>query len=203
VAHQPTPSAIPSPDETLLELSWLHPEIHRAFEHGVFKAKAHFETEQLERDAFAFSTLIRLHAKHFLRGVNLEAVDIQRVNLVGLALKVGKYNIRIWKAEDSELPAAGDSTAKQAFYQQALAYDDDGEPIASLNLAVLWNLDGLHHLSSLWLVCPKYGDEKAAEAHWSIRIPDPILSAGAVISPRPPEDLEAIKPKKESKIQTG
>lgn len=35
---------VPGPDPTLADLAWLHPEIYRAFEHGVFEAKTHFET---------------------------------------------------------------------------------------------------------------------------------------------------------------
>jgi len=30
---------IPSPEKTLDDLSWLHPEIFRAFEHGVYKGR--------------------------------------------------------------------------------------------------------------------------------------------------------------------
>jgi len=167
---------IPSPEKTLADLSWLHPEIYHAFEHGVFKGKTHFETEGLEWDASAFSTIVRLHAKAYLKTKNLEPVEIEHVNLSGLSLRVPKYQIKMWKSEGSDLPVPGDSEPKQEFYQQPLFPNGAEDPIP-LRLAVLWNVDWQKNLSAVWLVCPKYGDEKSAEAHWCAKIPDPALSS--------------------------
>ena len=174
---------IPAPEKTLTDLSWLHPEIYRAFEHGVYKGKTHFDGENLEWDASAFSTIVRLHAKSYLKTKNLDAVEIEHVNLSGLSLRVPKYQIKMWKSEGPELPVPGDSEPKQEFYQQPLFPDGTEQP-NPLRLAVLWNIDWQKNLRAVWLVCPKYGDEKSAEAHWCVKIPDPTLAA-APTAPTP------------------
>ena len=167
---------IPGPKETLRALRDLHPEIYGAFEHGVFKGRIHFESEGLEWDGSAFSTIVRLHAKSFLAAKNLDTVEIEHVNLSGLSLRLPKYHIKMWKSEGAELPAPGPSEPKQEFYQQWL-FPNNEDGLLPLRLAVLWNIDSAKNLSAVWLVCPKYGDEKCAEAHWCIRIPDPAISS--------------------------
>src|SRR5690349_19526147 len=94
---------IPGPDETMAKLNWLLQEIHRGFEHGVFKARNHFETEAVDYDAFAFATFVRLHAKEYLKRKGYEAVEIEKVMLCGLSLKLKEHIIKIWKSDDSEL----------------------------------------------------------------------------------------------------
>jgi hypothetical protein len=191
---------IPSPEKTLADLNWLHPEIFRAFEHGVYKGKTHFEGEGLEWDASAFSTIVRLHAKSYLKTKNLEAVEIEQVNLSGLSLRVPKYQIKMWKAEGSDLPVPGASEPKQEFYQQPLFPNGTEQP-NPLRLAVLWNVDWQKNLAAVWLVCPKYGDEKSAEAHWCVKIPDPALaSAPVAAAPTVPSDLPI---KRKDKKATG
>jgi hypothetical protein len=172
---------IPTPEKTLADLSWLHPEIYRAFEHGVYKGKTHFDSENLEWDASAFSTIVRLHAKSYLKTKNLDAVEIEHVNLSGLSLRVPKYQIKMWKSEGSDLPVPGDSEPKQEFYQQPL-FPNGTQQLNPLRLAVLWNIDWQKNLAAVWLVCPKYGDEKSAEAHWCVKIPDPALASVPVVA---------------------
>jgi hypothetical protein len=180
---------IPSPEKTLGDLTWLHPEIYRAFEHGVYKGKTHFDGEGLEWDASAFSTIVRLHAKSYLKTKNLHAVEIEHVNLSGLSLRVPQYQIKMWKSEGSELPVPGNSEPKQEFYQQPLFPNGTDQP-NPLRLAVLWNIDWQKNLAAVWLVCPKSGDEKSAEAHWCVKIPDPALaSLPSLIAVAVPDDL--------------
>jgi hypothetical protein len=167
---------VPSPEETLADLGWFHPEIHRAFEHGAFKAKNHFETENIEIDSSAFSTLVRLHARDYLKKKGFDTLEVEHVNLCGLSLKLPNYYIKMWKAVDDGLPAPGHSEPKQEFYQQPL-FPNDGENPLPLHLIVIWNVDSQKNLSSLWLICPKNGDERSAEAHWCVKIPDPISTA--------------------------
>lgn len=172
---------IPSPEKTLADLSWLHPELYRAFEHGVYKGKTHFEGESLDWDASAFSTIVRLHAKSYLKTKNLDAVEVEQVNLSGLSLRVPKYQIKMWKSEGSDLPVPGASEPKREFYQQPLFPNGTEQP-NPLRLAVLWNIDWQKNLAAVWLVCPKYGDEKSAEAHWCVKIPDPALASAPVMA---------------------
>jgi len=191
---------IPSPENTLADLSWLHPEIYRAFEHGVYKGKTHFESESLDWDASAFSTIVRLHAKAYLKTKNLDAVEIEQVNLSGLSLRVPKYQIKMWKSEGSDLPVPGASEPKQEFYQQPLFPNGTEQP-NPLRLAVLWNIDWQKNLDAVWLVCPKYGDEKSAEAHWCVKIPDPALASVPVVAA--PTVLSDLPIKRKDEKATG
>ena len=179
---------VPSPEETLADLNWFHPEIYRAFEHGVFKAKNHFDTENIDLDSSAFSTLVRLHARDCLKKKGFDAVDIEKVNLCGLSLKLPQYHIKMWKAVDDGLPAPGHSEPKQEFYQQPL-FPNDGQNCLPLHLIVIWNVNSQKHLSNVWLICPKNGDEKSAEAHWCVRIPDPTSTATGAQSSEISSDL--------------
>jgi hypothetical protein len=180
-------TSIPDPQETLQALSWLHPEIYRAIDHGALKAKEYFDAEGIEKESSIFSGLVRLHAREYLRNIGIETVKIEQVNLCGLFLRIPSYAIKMWKSEDESLPVPGTSTPKQEFYQQPLF--SDGTEIDELNLAVLWNLDSLDHLCAVWLACPKDGDEKSAEVHWTIRIPDPTLAVSAPAPTDNPPDL--------------
>jgi hypothetical protein len=191
---------IPSPEKTLADLSWLHPELYRAFEHGVYKGKTHFEGESLDWDASAFSTIVRLHAKSYLKTKNLDAVEIEQVNLSGLSLRVPKYQIKMWKSEGSDLPVPGASEPKQEFYQQPLFPNGTEQP-NPLRLAVLWNIDWQKNLAAVWLVCPKYGDEKSAEAHWCVKIPDPALASVLVVAA--PNVLGDLPIKRKDEKATG
>jgi len=191
---------IPSPEKTLTDLSWLHPELYRAFEHGVYKGKTHFDGESLDWDASAFSTIVRLHAKSYLKTKNLDAVEIEQVNLSGLSLRVPKYQIKMWKSEGSDLPVPGASEPKQEFYQQPLFPNGTEQP-NPLRLAVLWNIDWQKNLAAVWLVCPKYGDEKSAEAHWCVKIPDPVLASVPVLAD--PTALSDLPIKRKDEKATG
>jgi hypothetical protein len=191
---------IPSPEKTLADLSWLHPELYRAFEHGVYKGKTHFEGESLDWDASAFSTIVRLHAKSYLKTKNLDAVEIEQVNLSGLSLRVPKYQIKMWKSEGSDLPVPGASEPKHEFYQQPLFPNGTEQP-NPLRLAALWNIDRQKNLAAVWLVCPKYGDEKSAEAHWCVKIPDPALASIPVVAA--PTVLSDLPIKRKAEKATG
>jgi hypothetical protein len=180
-------TSIPDPQETLAAISRLHPEIYRAIDHGALKAKEYFEAEGLEKEQSIFSGLVRLHARAYLRNIGIETMQVERLNLCGLSLRIPSYAIKMWKTQDGKLPVPGTSTPKQEFYQQPLF--SDGAQIDELNLAVLWNLDSLDHLSAVWLVCPKDGDERSAEVHWTIRIPDPTLAVSAPAPTDNPPDL--------------
>jgi hypothetical protein len=180
-------TTIPGPQETLDDLDWLHPEMFRALEYGGLKAKEYFDTESIAKEQSIFSGIVRLHARAYLQSRGIEAMEVERVTLCGLSLRVPKYAIKIWKTEDEGLPNAGTSTPKQMFYQQSLF--SNGMEITELNLAVLWNQDPLSNLAALWLVCPKYGDERSAETYWTIRIPDPTLRVSSPAPTENPPDL--------------
>jgi len=141
-----------------------------------------------------------LHAKSYLKTKNLDAVEIEQVNLSGLSLRVPKYQIKMWKSEGSDLPVPGASEPKQEFYQQPLFPNGTEQP-NPLRLAVLWNIDWQKNLAAVWLVCPKYGDEKSAEAHWCVKIPDPALASVPVVAA--PTVLSELPIKRKAKKATG
>jgi hypothetical protein len=174
----------PSPEDVLDDLKWFLPELYRGFEHGLFKAKSHFETEDINKDGAAFSMLVRLHAREYLRKKGLEAVEIKKVNLCGLALDLPGYKIKIWKAADDAIPIPGHSEPKQEFYQQSL-FEQEGP----LKLIIIWNLNSQSMLSAVWLICPKSGDETSAEAHWNVKVPDPSLAVAPAETPAVTRDL--------------
>jgi len=187
---------VPGPAETLDALAWLHPELYRGIEYGVFEAKTHFQTKQISHDGAAFSTLVRLHAKNYYRNKGLDAVDVEQVNLTGLSLKLDGYHIKIWKASDSSLPVPGRSEPKQAFYQQRLNFEGGQRPDV-IHLAIIWNVSKpAQELSAIWLVCPKDGNEKSAEDYWTVRIPDPALDIPLSATELPPTDDLPMGPKK-------
>jgi hypothetical protein len=66
------------------ELESLFPHIIRALEHGLLEAREHFDTKSLDYDGSAFSTLVRLHARHYLRARQMDAegdMEMERINL--------------------------------------------------------------------------------------------------------------------------
>lgn len=177
-------------------MAWLHPEIYRGIEYGVFEAKTHFQTKQINYDGAAFSTLVRLHAKNYYRTKGLDAVDVEDVNLTGLSLKLDDYYIKIWKATDSSLPVPGRSEPKQAFYQQKFNFEGGQRP-QLIHLAVIWNVTKpAQEVSAIWLVCPKDGNEKSAEDYWTVRIPDPALGISSSGPDTPPSNDLPIGPKR-------
>ena len=144
--------------------------------------------------------MVRLHAREYLKKKGLEAMEFQQVNLCGLSLQLEKYQIKVWKAADDGLPSPGHSEPKQEFYQQPL-FPTDGERLLPLKLVVIWNLNSQKDLSALWLICPKYGDEKSAEAHWCVKIPDPSLTvqgSGSAPSTTTPDLHITHKPESET-----
>lgn len=165
------------PQETLNQLSSIYPEIYAGFEYGIGKAKEYFQDEGIALECSVFSSLVRLHVKDYLHSKGIDGVAFYDLALCGLCFRYRQYLIRIWKAQDHQLPPPGPSETRQSFYNQQYRLDFNGDSV-ELDLAFLWNLDSRYNLSALWLVCPKYFDPESAtiEAHWSIPVPHPVLT---------------------------
>lgn len=170
-----TPNA-PSPEKVFDELAWLLPEIYRALDIGTFEAKSHFDSKEIKRSNHqaGYSHLVRIHAKEYLQKMNIDAVDIEQLNLSGLSLKLEQYSMKIWKEctrTESGVPRPG-SEKQEDFCQQTM-FESDGP----VKLIVLWNIDPLGNLHELKLACPKDTDNpENVECHWVKPISDPTLS---------------------------
>src|SRR5262249_5679696 len=75
-------------------------------------------------------------------------VQIERVNLCGLRLKVGRYHIKIWKISADDLAKA--LRRVDSAERQMILTDHDGVPI-SPELAIFWTAEN-HRLGNLYLV---------------------------------------------------
>jgi hypothetical protein len=188
------------PEETLNQLSSIHPEIYASFEYGIAKAKGYFEGEEIPVESSVFSALVRLHVKEYLQGKGVEDVAFYDLALCGLCFRYRQYLIRMWKARDDQLPPPGPSETRQSFYNQQyrLNFNGDSVELEPRHLAFLWNLDSRFNLSALWLVCPKCFDLESAttEAEWSIPVPHPVLTirVKAIVSTPPDLPIERKDP---------
>ena len=175
-------------------LASIHPEVHAGLDHGAFKSLSYFDAEGTEVDRSLASMLVRYHAKTHLKKV-FPDVGFDSLSLCGLSMlcknlmwrgRSVNCRLRLWKSFNNELPPA-ESDGKRSFYTQPqIEMFPDGSPIEAedvteLKLAILWNLDVLGHLCSLWLVAPKKINKATGEikVYWDIQIPDPALAVAA------------------------
>jgi hypothetical protein len=167
--NQITVEIISDATKAYQDLESVFPHIVRALEHGLLEAQEHFESKLLDHDGSAFSTLVRLHARDYLRAREMEAegdLELERVNLCGLWMKIGRYHIKIWKISEDDLKKALER--QHSGYQLALI-DENGIPLV-MELAVYWTADG-DQVGQLHLVLPRYDDPRCFEWVWSMPIP--------------------------------
>jgi hypothetical protein len=175
--------AVAESNRAFRDLEDTFPHIIRALEHGLLEAAEHFDVKSLPFDGAAFSMLVRLHARTYLKGhrlnaENLETPDLkmESVNLCGLWLKVGRYHLKIWKIAARDLAKA---LEREASGGQLPLVDDEGIPIV-VDLAMFWTTDEAHQLDQLYLVQPKhYDDPRGYEWIWS----RPISQSVAAVQP--------------------
>jgi hypothetical protein len=172
------------------------PHIIRGLEHGLMEARDHFETKSLKMDASAFSTITRLHAKHYLNSLRFDAeadVEMERVNLCGLWMKIGRYHLKIWKISGDDLTKA---LQREASGQQLSLVDDKGIPIV-LDLAIFWTADRNLHLGEIYLVHPKDAEPRNLDWVWSRRIEQSVET----VKPVPAGDIDVESKDAEIKSQ--
>jgi hypothetical protein len=135
--------------------------------------------------------LTRCWVKEALRArghkVSELALDEDVAN-VGLHLRVGQYDIRVWKSKEGDLPYPGRSRNKHAFlnHNQVLqAAFDFGDPWLSANLVILWTArikrdvpDGSYALDRVLLVLPKAAPinySASGDVYWARTLEHPAL----------------------------
>jgi len=160
------------PGRVLSDLDSVLPEVIRALEHGLQEARAYFDSKPVRYDAAAFSVIVRLHAREYLRRKSLDTteIEVEKVNLCGLWLKLGTYQIKIWKIGPDDLKKG---LASEAYGRAQLEIIQDGAPLLGFGLAVFWTADELRHLGSVYLVHQLRDDPRCLEWIWSTAIPHP------------------------------
>jgi hypothetical protein len=171
------------------------PLLFEAFESAAEQACQFFEARATPVNRPLFPALVRYHARELLeqRGQTVDELDSEDIGNNGLCLIHRARRIRVWKAEDDELPPPGTSRLKSLFLNQQLGLflpEDNTPSSIQLNLALLWNVDSNFRLKALHLACPRSAFHmwSPAEAWWTVRLTHPGSAASADI-PEPLSDL--------------
>jgi len=188
----------PIPEDEIATLSPLLPLLFEAFESATEEACQFFETRGRPVNRPLFPALVRYQAKEHLEqhGQIVDDLDTEDIGINGLSLIHRARRVRIWKAEDDELPAPGTSRPKTLFLNQQLGLflPEHGNPSTiELNLALLWNVDRNHRLKALHLACPKsaFYTWSPAQAWWTVQLRHPGSATGVEVREPPvaPGDL--------------
>ena len=181
---------VPDPQTVLRELSLLLPVVYSALHHGIFKTKEFFDQQQKEEqkivNRFLAPNLVRyytiqaLEQKGQVVASDTDSLDLKTVPNNGICFSYEKYDIRILKSYNGDLPVPGHSKSRQEFYHQLslnLNVNDKDEDAGRVNLLILWEVNPLYNLEILSMACPKAGGEtkESVIAHWHCKIPEEIL----------------------------
>jgi hypothetical protein len=160
--------AITRSAKALTDLEATFPHVIQGLENGCFKATQYFEMEKtVPFDSGVWSTLARLHAREHYNTCRLEATDlnvqVERVSLCGLRLKVGRYHLKIWKISPDDVAKA--LKRLDSAERQMVLTDTDGIPIV-FELAIFWTADEHHDLGKLYLVQQEIDDPRCFDWVW-------------------------------------
>lgn len=166
------------PESVISALKPLLFAVYEAFEVVLPEVEQLIEREGIERTPAIFNHLVRCKAKVRLRAFDCQDEDneasslqIEQVMLDGLALEYRGLRFRILKG--ALLPTAH-SSQRQLFYQQELPLWSPDMPAPTLrSLVILWDTDSTWQFCHLYLVAPKSGDARTAEAYWQVEIRHP------------------------------
>lgn len=170
------PNGPPSADEALGELAAVFPAIYQALQIGTDQARAHVASFKLPYDAAVHAGLVRLHAKRALLDL-AEPLSFQLPDLpfAGLHLVAGRYQIKILKNDEGDLPPVH-SARRRDFYEQLVLFPElAGYQSDNCNLVVVWEVDDLRNLKSVTVVCPR-GDPSSfslEEQYWAVPLAAP------------------------------
>lgn len=170
--------SLPGPEEAIQELWGPLVQIVSALDFGTMRARKYFEADDKDKppDKYLASHIARFQARKYLAeaGAAVEqeggGFDMSSLALSGLLMRVGRYRIRIWKADDDEIPAPGQSEERKKFFQQMpLSNAVDGERV--VNLIVAWDAGSPYSLASLEIACPIRGEESRDSVVYEWRTP--------------------------------
>jgi hypothetical protein len=100
--------------------------LYTALDHGVYKGKLHFRESGIgiNQEKQAFSSLVRLQTKDYLKRRNLESAELEHTNLCGIWLHIGEYHLKVWRISDEDLEKA--KVGATVLFDQFL-FSQDGE----------------------------------------------------------------------------
>jgi hypothetical protein len=166
--------------------------LYRFIEEGAADANSFFHQRgEKPHDPWLYPHIVRWHTcnglddlKQTNATLDYEAADLP---MAGIEIAYSGHTIKVFKATDGVLPAAGRSPNRQAFFNGNL-FGEDEEVFERANLAVIWDVDAHGSLILMQLVCPKAGSPtwKPGEVHWAVDIPHPATierTAAAAASP--------------------
>ncbi len=207
---------IPSGQEALADLSGAIATIWSALDSAILETKEFFEERGAPIDRSLAPNLIRYVVKRRLNAQGQIAEDeesldyeMQTLPNNGLCMEYGRYQLRILKADNGELPIPGQSKKRQAFWNQAQLdlYDNEqpAQAVPSVNLIVLWDADSNYNFDSVSLICPKTGGmtRDSVSNYWSVPVPNPIMQLASAIASEVEEDDIVITPLQEMTGETG
>jgi hypothetical protein len=165
--------------------------VYAGIEHGVAIAKDHFIQSGivLTQEKQAFSSIVRLHAKHYLKKDKLESIEIEHTNLCGLWMRASGYKIKVWHLQDEDQDVLS-IPCSRVFEQYMFMQDEDTYPL--IPLRVYWRVRRQNGILEVFLACPKYDDPKSLECYWFEQVEDPAASIRtAITTPTGDIDLDA------------
>jgi hypothetical protein len=171
----------PTDDEIMLDkLRPLLSILYTHIEGGIAKARSFFETEEEPPDPWLLSHIVRWYVCKRLDSLKDPNLSYERSPLAmsGIGITYDDRYVKVFKASDGELPAAGRSHPRQEFYKGKLFEQDEwGLPTY---LAVIWDVNGSYHLLDIQLVCPDDGPAwESGQQKWAKTIPHPVESTPA------------------------
>ncbi len=178
---------VPEPKEVMEAVDEPLSLIYEGMEASTLHTREYFDAEDRKIDWNLAPCLVRSHLKHFLEEKGQQVEDLQAEQLAnnGLLYRFNEYNIRILKTHDGTIPVPGKSKKRQDYFSQvptqrsltgwSLAYREESEAQAIINLVVLWDVNHKYDLGDLYLALPKSGKEPygRVETHWTETLPHP------------------------------
>jgi len=176
---------IPHRSTVLAEIAPIVPVVRAALTTGLAGAKQYFdEQHESTPDASLAPDIVRWHARRYLdnagHAVHELAADYERHPLgnIGLMLVWGRFQFRMRKVGDGQLPVPA-STTQQQFYDQ-LCLEFDQEDPGDLRLMILWDTDEEYtELISLRVALPRVGgtSRETTQEFWSASILEEAATA--------------------------
>lgn len=202
--HMDTPEAV------VVELRPILDVLYPIFERAVAETQKYMHSKmeefrgsdrELPLDPYVFSQLVRFHASELLDSKEVASVGFlfHRLPNSGIYIEYRGYQIRVWKADEGQFPAPGNSHAKQDFYQQELFPE-----IRPRKLAVLWE-SLINGAVSLILACPSgEGDPwQPGQSHWEVTVPHPAQSIQAGGAHNQSDDFEDLQRVRKAAVGEG
>jgi hypothetical protein len=170
---------MPTDDEIMLDkLNPLLSILYKYIEEGIAKAGSFFEGEDESPDPWLFSHIVRWHICRQFDALKDPHLSYERSPqaMSGIDITYEDCDLKVFKASDGELPAAGRSRPRQEFYKGNL-FDDDTLGLPT-HLAVIWDVNGHYQLLDIQLVCPEDGPAwESGQQKWARTIPHPAEAA--------------------------